>query len=121
MSFTIQFTDLDLVRCHFTVSPLWETEQAVERLRFPWRSPALGTWLRFAAGRLKDVELWALDAVMPPRGYHPDFLVAPVREGSTTIDAQLRIVRSAPLCVVDRELRQCRTLHQPPSPARWMP
>ncbi len=102
MATTLRFTALDLLRCRFAVSPLWEALAAVRALRedrgrhAPWLAGLDVPALR---------RTFALLLLLQPRkGYVPDFLTPPPTSASTTIEQELARVRATSAAVVRREL-----------------
>jgi len=98
----------DLLAVRFAVSPVWETQAAVqafvdERGR-SYHEPWLGQ-VRMRAARL---DLVPLLAVLPRRGYVPDFLTPPPRTCRPGLRAQLAEIRATDPAQVSRELARCR-------------
>ena len=71
------FSVEDLARTRFAVSPLWELERSLVALRDPSHAALHLPWLRSLSGRLAGIELERAVALMPERGYTPDFLFPP--------------------------------------------
>lgn len=72
---------------------LWETILSFHRLRDRRGSLAFGEWRRETRSRLNN-ETRLLAALVPPRGYFPDFLTPP--EAKTGLDAGLEALRATP-------------------------
>ncbi len=98
----------DLLAVRFAVSPVWETQAAVqafadERGRF-YHQP----WLGLARARAARLDLAPLLAVLPRCGYVPDFLAPPPRTSRPGLRAQLAEIRATEPAQVARELARCR-------------
>ncbi|MFI6896216.1 ArsR/SmtB family transcription factor [Streptomyces sp. NPDC050256] len=76
--------DLSKVRMATGPDALWETILSFHRLRDRRASTVFGKWRAEARPRLNG-EVRLLSAVVPPRGYFPDFLT-PSREGAEPMD-----------------------------------
>jgi hypothetical protein len=106
---TLEFGPADLLRCRFAVSPLWETAAAVRCLLYPRAHAAQLPWIRIQPP-LRSLRLGALAAMLPERGYVPDFLTPPPAERSPAIDAELGRVRVTPPGRVHAEMRRAAGL-----------
>ena len=71
------FTVEDLARTRFAISPMWELERSLLALRDPSTAALHVPWLRSLSGRLDGIALEPVIALLPPRGYSPDFLTPP--------------------------------------------
>jgi DNA-binding transcriptional ArsR family regulator len=105
----------DLARCRFAISPLLETTGAVRMLAAPARRdrwpPGLGELpVRSVPGRAVAV----LSAMMPARGYMPDFLTPPPARPQASIDEELARVTATPAELAVEEIR--RSLRRRPAP-----
>ena len=58
----------------FAVSPIWEVVRSLVALRDPSAAALHVPWLRSLSGRLGGIALEDVVALVPPRGYIPDFL-----------------------------------------------
>ncbi|MER7723470.1 helix-turn-helix domain-containing protein [Streptomyces sp. NPDC096323] len=76
--------DLSKVRMATGPDALWETILSFHRLRDRRASTVFGKWRSEARPRLNG-EVRLLSAVVPPRGYFPDFLT-PSQEGAEPMD-----------------------------------
>lgn len=91
------FSPDDLVQCRFAISPLGEVVEAVRALR---RRQFAGpvSWLEERRALLPelsgDAEFRALLALMPQRGYSPDFLTPPPASPLANIEVELAAVRA---------------------------
>ncbi|MER5768212.1 ArsR/SmtB family transcription factor [Streptomyces sp. NPDC001985] len=88
----IHFTGDDLARVRMATRPdaLWETILSFHRLRERRRAQMFGEWRTETRTRLNG-ETSLLSALVPPRGYFPDFLTP--REGSGGLEAGLEAIR----------------------------
>lgn len=102
----LHFGQDDLGRARFAMSPLWETVTSLRtlttadgalQLHRPWREQ-----LR---GRLDDVDLELLTALVRPVGYLPDFLVPSPSRRATSFETALRQVAAASPTEVAWQLR----------------
>lgn len=98
----------DLLAVRFARSPIWETQAAVrtfldERARAYHRP-----WHELVRPRLARLDLEPLVAVLPLRGWVPDFLTPPPRSPEPRLRDQLAEVRSTPAAQVAAELARCR-------------
>ena len=106
---TLAFSTADLLRCRFGISPVGELIQIGHGLANPaLRSRAAFRHEYRTLERLEhDYDLRPLFAVMPARGYIPDFLT-PLPTGSLgEIDRELAQIRAAPEERVQAEIARC--------------
>lgn len=103
MAVTLRFTPDDALRCRFAISPLWEAHAALYTLRDATQTHHL-PWVRRAWSALAGVDLSPLYAVLPVRGYTPDFVAPPPAGPAQTFDAELARVRASAPDVAAREL-----------------
>ncbi|MFJ8075034.1 ArsR/SmtB family transcription factor [Streptomyces sp. NPDC096176] len=91
----IHFNADDLARVRMAARPdaLWESILSFHRLRDRRGGMAFGEWRSEARQRLKS-ETRLLSALVPQRGYFPDFLTP--TEGSDGIDTGLEALRDTP-------------------------
>jgi hypothetical protein len=94
MSITFRFRAEDLLQCRFAISPLGETADALRSLVMPGREGYHLPWQRQVRGRLPELGIEPLLAVLAVRGYQPDFLSPPPVGPFTEIDAELDRVRA---------------------------
>ena len=66
-----------MARTRFAVSAMWELAHSLQALSDPSRAAIHLPWLRGLSGRLGDLDLKPVVALVPPRGYTPDFLAPP--------------------------------------------
>lgn len=99
----IHFTgrDLGAVRTAAGPDPLWETILSFHRLRDRRGALAFGEWRTETRVRLKG-ETRLLGALVPQRGYFPDFLTPP--EGRSGLKEGLEALRATPGDQVRTEL-----------------
>lgn len=94
----------DLGRVRFAISPLFELAASVHVLRSPEAHGVHAPWAREARGRVAGLELDLLAAVVPERGYHPDFVTPPPESPRATLADELARVRSTPADQVRKEI-----------------
>ncbi|MBX7472420.1 winged helix-turn-helix domain-containing protein [Streptomyces sp. MAG02] len=99
----IHFTGEDLARLRMAPGPdtLWETILSFHRLRDRRGASVFGEWRQETRGRLSGETRW-LSAVVPCRGYFPDFLTPP--HGPHSLDAGLMRIRETGPERLDAEL-----------------
>jgi len=107
---TLEFSAADLLRCRFAISPVGEVFQVAHACANP---PARvhTAWLRDHRSTLqqlaRDYDLRPLFALLPERGYIPDFLT-PLPMGTLgEIDAELAQIRTTPVERVRAEIARC--------------
>lgn len=102
----IHVSRLDLSRVRMATRPdaLWETILSFHRLRDRRASTVFGKWRSETRARLNG-EAQLLSAVVPPRGYFPDFLT-PSQEGAEPfgLDVGMEALRDTPADRIRREL-----------------
>nr|WP_103533636.1 winged helix-turn-helix domain-containing protein [Streptomyces sp. SM11] len=102
----IHVSRLDLSRVRMATRPdaLWETILSFHRLRDRRASSVFGKWRTESRARLNG-EAQLLAAVVPPRGYFPDFLT-PSQEGAEPfgLDVGMEALRDTPADRVHAEL-----------------
>ncbi|TQK44490.1 ArsR family transcriptional regulator [Streptomyces sp. SLBN-118] len=91
----IHFTGDDLARVRMAARPdvLWEAILSFHRLRERRRALMFGEWRAETRVRLSG-ETRLLAALVPPRGYFPDFLTP--SEGACGLEASLEALRATP-------------------------
>lgn len=96
--------DLSKVRMATRPDALWETALSFHRLRDRRGSAVFGKWRTETRRRLNG-EVRLLSAVIPPRGYFPDFLTPSQGNGEPYgIDAGMEALRGTPPARVMAEL-----------------
>lgn len=105
---------VDLLRCRFAVSPLWELNVAVRTTHRPagqrWHLP----WLTAVAALDPPDGLALLQAMQPARGYTPDFLAPTPTGPSTSLHEEIERVAHTPMDRLAQELALCRTHQRDP-------
>ena len=71
------FSVEDLARTRFAISPMWEAIRSLVALQDPSSAALHLPWLRTLSGRLGGLALEPVVALIPSRGYMPDFLTPP--------------------------------------------
>src|SRR5919107_5024899 len=95
----------DLARTRFAISPMWEAIASLRVALDPARGALHLPWLtELRDGRLRELDLRAIAALVPPRGYIPDFLTPPPTGPLAHIDEDLEQMRATPLGQVRKEL-----------------
>jgi DNA-binding transcriptional ArsR family regulator len=112
------FGPLDLGRVRFAFAPLYELLASFEVLRDRGRQAPYLPWLRAAESALEDVDVSLLDAIIPARGYVPDFIAPPPDGPAPEIARELERVRATPPGQVRRELRWCFSGRRTPDVGR---
>lgn len=95
MVFHFRFGPGDLLRCRFSISPRWETQEAVRTLMMPARQAYHLPWLRQIRAAADGLDLRPLWLLMPRTGHNPDFLSPPPVGPSVTFEEELARVRSS--------------------------
>ena len=94
----------DLLHTRFAISPLFELQASVAALRDPGAHSVHLPWVRAARGRLAGFDYAMLDALLPDRGYAPDFFAPPPRSPLPDVAEELERVRGTDPEEVRREL-----------------
>jgi DNA-binding transcriptional ArsR family regulator len=103
--FRYRFGPVDLGRVRFAVAPLYELQASFEVVRDPDRQAPHLPWVRAAQRALEGFDIGELDAIIPTRGYVPDFLAPPPETPLPDVARELERVRATPPAQVRRELR----------------
>ena len=98
----------DLLAVRFAISPVWETQAAVQAFADERGHSYHERWLLLARARAARLDLAPLLAVLPRRGYVPDFLTPPPRTSRPSLRSQLAEIRATEPAQVSRELARCR-------------
>lgn len=106
----LRFGPGDAARCRFAISPLQETMSALLVLKDPARHGWYLPWLSEAQPVADALDLGLLNAVLPVRGYGPDFLWPSPATPLTTIEDDLAQVRATDPAVVATQLAGCARL-----------
>jgi DNA-binding transcriptional ArsR family regulator len=115
------FSVEDLARTRFAISPMWEAIRSLAALQDPSSAALHLPWLRSLSGRLGGIGLEAVVALIPPRGYMPDFLTPPPTGPLGRIDDDLDALRRTPVRQIrhDIELFASASRRSQP-PAAWL-
>src|SRR5215467_427327 len=98
----------DLLAVHFALSPVWETQAAVQAVADQRARRYHEPWLQLVQARAARLDLAPLLAVLSRRGYVPDFLTPPPRIPRPRLRDQLAEISVTPPALVARELERCR-------------
>jgi DNA-binding transcriptional ArsR family regulator len=105
MGVVFRFRAEDLLQFRFAISPLTETADALRSLVLPGREGYHLRWQRQVRGRLPELRIEPLLALLSGYGYQPDFLTPAPAGPFTEIDAELDRVLATPPERVTAELR----------------
>jgi DNA-binding transcriptional ArsR family regulator len=105
------FSVEDLVRTRFAISPMWELVRSLVVLRDPSHAALHVPWLRSLSGRLDGRALAGAIALLPPRGYTPDFLTPPPAGPLGGITDDLAALRDTRPEQIRSELELFRSQH----------
>ncbi|MET8840563.1 DUF5937 family protein [Streptomyces rubiginosohelvolus] len=94
MPFQLHFTESDLLRCRFALSPLFETQEAVRTLARRHRHGYHLPWLRRIREAASALDLEPLWLLMPDGGHNPDFICPPPIGPFATFDEEIAGVRA---------------------------
>src|SRR3954471_1150938 len=89
-----EFTAEDLARTRFALSPMWELCTSLRLLRDAELAAMHIPWVRDALPAAVAMDLHMALALLPPRGYFPDFMTPPPSDPVTTIEEELALVRA---------------------------
>lgn len=106
MPFHYRFGPVDLLRCRFSISPRWETQEAVRVLLYRNRQAYHLPWLRGIREAADGLDLRPLWLLMPKKGHNPDFLSPPPSGPSVTFEEELARVRAADPGAAREDLRR---------------
>ena len=96
----------DLLAVRFAISPVWETQAAVQAFAGDRARAYHEPWLQLVRARAARLDLTPLLAVLPQRGYVPDFLIPPPRVPGPRLRDQLAEIRATALAQVAREVER---------------
>jgi DNA-binding transcriptional ArsR family regulator len=94
----------DLGRVRFAISPVFELAASMQVLRSPDAHGVHAPWARAARRRAAGLELDLLDAVLPERGYRPDFVTPPPESPRAELAEELERVRATPSPQLRKEI-----------------
>src|SRR5688572_2118061 len=95
-----RFRHDDLLRTRFAISPLFEATASVAVLRDPAAHSIHLPWVRAARPRVEGLEYGLLAALVPDRGYTPDFISPPPGSPLPDVAAEIARVRATPAAQV---------------------
>jgi DNA-binding transcriptional ArsR family regulator len=75
---------------------MWELVLSTRALRDPSTAPLHIPWARMTRERVRGMDLLPLFALVPPRGYLPDFITPPPESPLADFEDELAAVRAAP-------------------------
>jgi hypothetical protein len=101
---TIRLSPEDLSRVRFAFSPLWETVASFRVLLDPGRHALHLPWVEQTRGRLGELDLAPLYALVRPEGYIPDFLVPPPSTPLPSFEDEMARLSETPAETVIREV-----------------
>ena len=104
----------------FAVSPLWETQAAVQALADERGRTYHGPWLHRVRADADQLDWAPLLAALPRFGYVPDFLTPPPAAGLTAVAEQLDQIRSTAPAQVADEFRRCIDSRPDATSVRWL-
>src|SRR4051794_34058043 len=99
-----EFTAEDLARTRFALSPMWELCTSLRLLRDAELAAMHIPWVRDALPTARALDMRMALALLPPRGYFPDFMTPPPRGPVTTIADELALVRGTTAAQVRHDL-----------------
>jgi hypothetical protein len=105
------FTVEDLARTRFAISPMWELQLSLVALRDPSTAALHLPWLRSLSGRLGGIALEHAVALIPPRGFVPDFLVPPPAGPLGDIADDFAALRRTPVRQIRHDMELFATEH----------
>jgi DNA-binding transcriptional ArsR family regulator len=105
------FSVEDLARTRFAISPVWEAIRSLVALRDPSTAALHVPWLRSLSGRLGGIALEPVVALIPARGYFPDFLTPPPAGPLGRIEDDLAALRRTPVKQIRHDIELFRAEH----------
>jgi DNA-binding transcriptional ArsR family regulator len=116
------FSVEDLARTRFAISPSWELAHSLLALRDPSHAALHVPWLRTLSGRLDGLALERAVALLPPRGFTPDFLWPPPAGPLGDLEDDLAAIRATPAARIRADMRLFATQHArgPEIAAPWL-
>jgi DNA-binding transcriptional ArsR family regulator len=105
------FSVQDLARTRFAISPMWELMRSLVAFRDPSTAGLHVPWLRSLSGRLGGLPLEPAVALIPPRGYAPDFLTPPPAGPLGDIREDLDALRRTPAAQIRHDMELFRSEH----------
>lgn len=101
---TIHIRPDDRYLLRFAFSPSFELVASFRALREPMRNAFHTRWAAQAQRELAHTNLALMDALIPPRGYMPDFLTPLPADPLPTFEDEMQRMRQTPDDVVRRDL-----------------
>src|SRR3712207_4712310 len=89
-----EFEAEDLARTRFALSPMWELCTSLRLLRDAELAAMHIPWVRGALPTARAMRMQMALALLPPRGYFPDFMTPPPSDPVTSIEDELALVRA---------------------------
>jgi DNA-binding transcriptional ArsR family regulator len=83
---------------------MWELVRSLQALRDPASAALHLPWLRTLSGRLGDLDLRPAVALVPPRGFSPDFLTPPPSSPLGDVAEDLAALRATTAAQVRRDM-----------------
>jgi DNA-binding transcriptional ArsR family regulator len=102
----------DLARTRFAISPIYELVHSLLALRDPSHAAIHLPWLRTLDGRLNGLALEPVVALVPPRGFVPDFIQPPPAGPLGDIEADLDALRKTPIARIRDDMELFATQHR---------
>src|SRR5687768_15449873 len=93
-----------MARTRFAISPMFELARSLQALREPSQAALHLPWLRSLSGALDGLDLRPVIALVPTRGYTPDFLTPPPDGPLGDIETELARVRATDAATVREEM-----------------
>jgi hypothetical protein len=116
------FSVEDLARTRFAISPMLELVHSLVALRDPAHAALHLPWLRSLSGRLDGLALERAVALLPPRGFTPDFLTPPPSGPLGSIEDDLAALRATRVAQIRDEIELFASQHPKAeaTAARWL-
>jgi DNA-binding transcriptional ArsR family regulator len=99
-----EFDAEDLARTRFAISPMGELCTSLGMLRDAELAAGHIPWVREALPAARALDLRAALALLPPRGYVPDFMTPPPSSPVARIEDELDALRATPAAQVRHDL-----------------
>src|SRR5919108_6435463 len=106
------FSVEDLARTRFAISPIWELVHSLVALRDPSHAALHLPWLRTLSGRLDGLALERAVALVPPRGFVPDFLMPSPTGPFGSIEDDIVALRATPIARIQADMKLFRSQHR---------
>src|SRR4029453_16230736 len=106
---TIEFSEADLLRCRFAISPVGEVFHVAHVLANPaaLSHSAFRRELETLERLARDYDLRPLFAVLPAAGYIPDFLTPLPKSAIGEVESELADIGATPTGRVAAEIDHC--------------